>query len=56
MIHLQVMAVGLSKERSEHTFREVGAGPSIVLDLRETGWDTGPLETAVDSFLGDNST
>ena len=56
MMHLQVMAVGLSKERSEHTFRDVGATPSIVLDLREAGWDSCPLETAIGSFLGDSST
>ena len=55
-MHLQVMAVGLSKERSEKLFREVGAASGISLDLREAGWKAGPLQTAIASLIGDDST
>ena len=55
-MHLQMMAVGLSKERSEKGFREVGAASGISLDLREAGWESGPLQSAMASLLGDGST
>ena len=55
-MRIQVMAVGLSKERSEKGFREVGAASGISLDLREAGWESGPLQSAIASLLGDGST
>ena len=54
-MHLQVMAVGLSKERSEKGFSEVGAASGISLDLREAGWESGPLQTAIARLLGDST-